>query len=280
MDPRPDRGRSLKPPSPLAPLTCLNASPTLAWQLAKREVQQRYRGSALGLLWAFATPLFLLAVFTVVFGAVFEARWNREVGDRDEFALVLFAGLLVFWMVNDVLLQAPGLIRRNAPFVKKVIFPLELLPWTVMAGALFHAAVSVGVLLVAQVIVLGAPPWTICLLPLVLLPLVLLTLGAGWALAALGVYLPDTGQVVGVALTALLFLSTIFYPASQAPEFLQTWLYLNPLSFAVDQTRAVLLWGEAPAWKGLTLYLLAGWLVAWLGLWSFQLTRRGFADVV
>lgn len=280
MRARPIAGHAAPPPSPLAPVACLTASPTLAWQLAKREVQQRYRGSALGLLWSFATPLFLLAVFTFVFGVIFEARWDRDIADREDFALVLFAGLLVFWMVNDFLLQTPGLIRRYAPFVKKVVFPLELLPWTVMAGALFHAGVSVGVLLVAHLLVRGAPPWTALLLPVVLLPLVLLALGAGWALAALGAYLPDLDQLVGVALTGLLFLSTIFYPSSRAPEPLGQWLYVNPLSFPVDQTRAVLLWGELPAWEGLALYYVLGWGVAWLGFWGFQLTRKGFADVV
>jgi lipopolysaccharide transport system permease protein len=251
----------------------------LVKQLVRREILGRYRGSFLGLLWSFVTPVLMLTVYTFVFGMIFRSRWTADGESRFEFALVLFAGLIVFNLFSECVTRAPGLVLANVNYVKKVIFPLEILPWVVLGSALFHAAISLLVLAGALALTQGLHP-TILLLPLVLAPLLLLILGLSWLLAALGVFVRDIGQFINLAMTALLFLSPIFYPASALPESVRDWLFLNPLTFMIEQTRAVLIWGKWPDWGGLGLYALLMLPVAWLGFAWFQRTRKGFADVL
>ncbi|MBM3599505.1 MAG: ABC transporter permease [Alphaproteobacteria bacterium] len=250
-------------------------------QLAVREVVSRYRGSWLGLVWSLVNPLLMLAVYTFVFGIVFRVRWGQRGDDGPiGFALVLFAGLIVHGFFAECVTRAPGLVVGNANYVKRVVFPLEILPYVALAAALFHAAVSLVVLLAFFVATAGMPPLTIALLPIVWAPFALLILGLCWFLASLGVYLRDIGQVTQPVVTVLLFLSPVFFPLEALPPALRPWLQLNPLTFIIDQTRAVLLWGQMPDWTGLAAYALVGLLVAWLGFYWFERTRRGFADVL
>jgi lipopolysaccharide transport system permease protein len=250
-------------------------------QLICREVVGRYRGSVLGLLWSFFQPLLMLAVFTFVFGVVFQARWGETgTGSHAEFALILFAGLIVFNFFSEVVNRAPGLIVGNVNYVKKVVFPLEILPLVAAGASLFHAFISVAVLLVAYVLIHHTVPWTVVWLPIVLLPLVFLATGIAWFLASLGVFLRDVSQVVGILTTALLFLSPIFFPASALPDSIQPWIFLNPLGLIIEQTRAVMIWGEMPDWRGLSLYGAVSLSMAAAGFFWFQKTRKGFADVL
>lgn len=251
----------------------------LIWVMTKREVIGRYRGSFLGLCWSFFNPLLLLAVYTFVFSVVFEVRWGVTVTGRGQFAVILFSGLIVHGLLSESLTRAPGLILGNVNFVKKVVFPLEILAWVSMGTTLFHWAMSLLVLLLF-ILFSGTLSWTLMLIPAVMLPLVFLAMGLSWILASLGVYLRDVGQAMGLITTILLFLSPIFYPLSAIPETFRLLVYLNPLTFVVEQARAVLVWGKLPDWTGLAIYLTVSLLVAWLGFWWFQKTRKGFADVV
>ena len=246
----------------------------------KREVLGRYRGSFMGLFWSFFNPLLMLAVYTFVFSVVFKARWNAESASKTEFALVLFAGLIVFNIFADCINRAPGLILSNVNYVKKVVFPLEILPWVTLGGSLFHGGISLGVWLVAYMVLFGLPHATIVLLPLILVPFLLFVCGLSWALASLGVYLRDVSQIVGIITTVLMFLSPIFYPVSALPEKYRHILFLNPLTFIIEQARDVLYWGKMPDFPSLGLYLLAAAFIAWLGFAFFQKTRKGFADVL
>ncbi len=248
--------------------------------LVQREVLARYRGSFAGILWSLFNPVFMLSVYTFVFSVVFKARWSGGSESRSEFALVLFAGMIVFSLFSEAITRAPTTIVANPSYVKKVIFPLEILPCVALGAALFHACVSVLVWLAAYVLLFGTPHVTALLLPVVLLPLVLLTLGLSWLLASLGVYLRDVAQVVGLATTALMFMSPIFYPLSALPEQYRPLLLLNPVTPAVEQARAVLVWGQLPDFGMLAIYLAASAAIAWLGFAWFQKTRRGFADVL
>lgn len=266
--------------SPAAAFTSLWAHRGLIYQLTKREVVGRYRGSVMGILWSFFNPVLMLAVYTFVFSVVFKARWGATESGRGEFALILFAGMIVYTLFSECVNRAPGLILGNANYVKKVVFPLEILPWVIMGSALFHALISLAVLFLFHAFVYGAPPWTALLLPAVLLPLVLLTLGLSWFLAATGVYLRDVGQTVTILTTVLMFLSPLFYPVEALPEDYRVWLHLNPLTFIMGQTRDVLIWGRTPDWGGLAAYAAGGLAVAWLGFAWFQRARRGFADVL
>ena len=248
--------------------------------LAQREVVGRYRGSVMGILWSFFNPVFMLLVYTFVFSVIFKARWSGGSDSKTEFALILFAGLIVFNLFAECFNRAPGLILANVNYVKKVVFPLEILPWVALGSALFHALISLGVWLIAYLILFGVPHITVLLFPLVILPLLLLIMGLTWALASLGVYLRDVSQFIGILTTVLMFLSPIFYPASALPEAYRHLLLLNPLTPVIEQARDVLFWGKVPDMTILSSYLLMTAFIAWLGFAWFQKTRKGFADVL
>jgi len=249
--------------------------------MAWREVVGRYKGSVMGLFWSFINPVLMLAVYTFVFSVVFKAKWG--VGDEENktsFALILFVGLIVHGLLAEVLNRAPSLILNNVNYVKKVVFPLEILPVINLAAAFFHSVVSLVVLLIAYVAINGYLPWTITLIPVVLLPLATLVLGLAWILASLGVFIRDIGQSIGIFTTALLFMAPVFFPLSALPEKYHPFVLANPLTFIIEQSREVLIFGNQPDWQGLGGYMLIAILVAWLGYGWFQKTRKGFADVL
>ena len=250
-------------------------------QMTKREVVGRYKGSVMGMAWSFFTPVFMLIVYSFVFSVIFKSRWG--VGGEESktlFAVMLFVGMIVHGLFAEVLNRAPGLILSNVNYVKKVVFPIELLPVIAMGAALFHSVISLGVLLAAFALFNGYLHWTAVFTPLVLLPLVILTMGLAWLLASLGVFLRDVGQTIGIITTVLMFLSPVFYPVTALPEEFRPWLMANPLTFIIEQAREVLIWGRLPDWAGLGIYTLAATVVAWAGYAWFQKTRKGFADVL
>ncbi|CAG9180213.1 ABC transporter permease [Cupriavidus pinatubonensis] len=266
--------------SPLALVRSLVANQGLILSLAHREAVGRYKGSILGIFWSLLTPLLMLAVYTFVFSEVFKARWNGGSNSKTEFAIVLFAGMIIFNLFAECIGKAPSIILSNANFVKKVIFPLEILPCVNLLSALFHAGVSMAILLVFELVEAGSVPATVWQIPLVLLPLSALILGLSWWLAATSVYLRDVGQTIGILITALMFLSPVFFPVSSLPPSWQTVAHLNPLSFPIEQARNVLVWGQSISWWGLCLYTLVTFAVAWIGFAWFQKARKGFADVL
>ena len=247
---------------------------------AKREVLGRYRGSLLGIFWTFLNPLLMLTVYTFVFSEIFKSRWNAASDSKTEFAMVLFAGLIAFNLFAECVNRAPSLILSNVNYVKKVVFPLEILPCVALAAALFHSCISLGVWLLAYVVLFGVPQLTVLYLPLVISPFLFFILGVSWALASLGVFLRDISQFIGLLVMVLMFMSPIFYPASALPEGYRFILYLNPLTPVIEEMRAVLYFGDAPDFAMLAVYWLATVLLAWLGFVWFQKTRNGFADVL
>jgi lipopolysaccharide transport system permease protein len=261
---------------PAAVFTCLWRHRHLVWQMSKREIQIRYRGSLFGGAWTLLQPLAMLAVYTFVFGVVLKAR----AGGVPEFAVFLFTGLSVFAVFAECINRAPNLVLGNVNYVKKVVFPLEVLPWVALLPAMFQLLINLVVLLVFRAGLHGAVPWTVVFIPVVVLPLVLIVLGLSWFLASLAVYLRDVRQVVGVFTTMVMFLSAIFYPTSSLPPKAQTLMALNPLAFIVEQARATLLWGQWPEWGAWAAWMVLALLFAWFGLSWFEKTRRGFADVI
>ncbi len=252
----------------------------LIYTLTKREVISRYRGSILGLMWSFFTPVLMLVVYTFVFSVVFQARWSEGQTSKSAFALVLFSGLIIFNLFAECINRAPGTIISNANYVKKVIFPLEILPWVNMGAALFHFVISCIVWLVFYIVEVGTPHPTLVLLPLVLLPMILMTMGMSWLLASLGVYIRDVSQLVGIITMVLMFLSPIFFPISALPESVRPLLLLNPLAHFIEQARDVMYWGKIPDIHAWLSGLVISSVVAWFGFLFFQKTRKGFADVI
>lgn len=265
---------------PFGPFLTLWRHRGLIHRLARRELAARYRGSMLGLFWSVLTPFLMLAVYTFVFSSVFQTRWSSTSQNTGEYALFLFAGLTLFNILADNVNRAPGLILENTAYIKTVIFPLEVMPVVTVASALVSAGINLLVLMLFYGPVLGAPPVTALLAPLVLVPFCLLVLGLCWFLSAAGVFLRDIKQFIAVLTTLLMFLSPIFYPAAAVPESLRPLLGLNPLAPLLEMWRACLFTGTAPDMLAFAKALAVGWGVAWAGHAWFIKTRKAFADVV
>ncbi|MDB5887814.1 MAG: transporter related (permease component) protein, partial [Rhodocyclales bacterium] len=255
------------------------ASRHLILELVKRELMGRYRNSLGGALWSFAQPLFLLAVYTVAFGVILKTPWGLS-GDTGSFSLILFAGLIVFNAFMDCFRKAPTLVTGNPNFVKKVVFPLEILSWVQGLTALANVGVSLLVWVVAYAVLVGVPKLSVLYFPLILIAYFPLLLGVGWLLAALGVLTRDMDPFVSVMSHALLFLTPIFFSREAAPALLQHFLMLNPLTFIVEQSRRVLFTGMAPDFAGLALYMLLALLFSATSLYVFRRLRPVFGDLL
>ncbi|MGE0312626.1 MAG: ABC transporter permease [Lautropia sp.] len=271
------------PPSgrPQALLVSLVAHRELLWQLVHREVIGRYKGSFMGIAWSLITPLLMLSVYSVVFGQVFRSRWGQTSGGKtEEFAIVLFVGLIVHGLFTEVATNAPRLMIGHANFVKRVVFPLELLPIANLASAAFHALVSAVVLVAGALLVFGGIPLEAAWLPVVIAPYLVALMGLAFFLASLGVYVRDIGQTMNMVSSVMLFLSPVFYPISAVSGTMRTLLELNPLTLIIESARQCILWGQLPDLRALAIYAVASGAFAAAGFWWFQRTRRGFADVI
>jgi lipopolysaccharide transport system permease protein len=252
----------------------------LIGQLARREVHTRYRQSWLGTAWLVLTPLLMLVVYTLVFRHVFQVRWSPPGEGNLAFALRLYAGLAVFNFFAECVNRAPLLIVEQPHLVKKVVFPVEVLPWASVMAALAHLGIAAVALLGLRWLGMGTVPLSALALPLVWLPLLPLCLGLGWGLSAVGTFIRDIGQILSMAMTALVFMSPVFFPVDALPGGLRDWMWLNPLAPIMTQTRTVLLEGQWPDWSLCSLSFVASLAVAWAGAALFRRLRPGFSDVV
>lgn len=268
------------PSSPYEIIASFWRNRQLIMSLVEREVLGRYRGSFFGVLWSFFNPILLLFIYTFVFSVIFKARWVDAGDSQITFALALFAGMIPFNLFAECFVRAPGLILSNVNYVKKVVFPLEILPWVIMGSALFHAFITFSVWLVAYTIFFGMPSSTVLLFPIVLIPLILTTMGICWGVSSLGVFLRDVGQFINLAVTALMFLSPVFYPITSLPYGLRFYAYLNPLSLPIEQSRQILFWGHLPNLTYFGAYFIFSIFVACFGFSWFQKARKGFSDVL
>lgn len=252
----------------------------LLYGMARRDVLGKYRGSWLGVFWALLTPLLLLLIYIFVFGHIFQARWPQSEGVDGNFAALLYGGLVLYVFFSEVLTRSPRQVVENTNYIKKVVFPLDLLGWVTVSSALFHFLLSFVVLLGFVLLFGNGLSASLAWLPVLLLPFVLFLLGLSWFLGALGVYVRDTNYVAGFLATALLFLSPVLYPASAVPEQFRFLLDLNPLSFYIEAFRAIAVLGQAPDLQGLG----TAWLVALgsflFGYWFLLRVKKGFADVL
>jgi len=252
----------------------------LVRRLILRDLEQRYRGSVFGMVWTFLSPLIMLGLFTFVFEGVYGARWPGGEGRSGHFALLLFVGLSLFWMISDPIGRAPRLLIDQAEFVKKVVFPIDLLPWVASLSSLVGTLINLALALIAYGILVGVPPLAVLSLPIILVPLFLFGLGCGWALSALGVFIRDLQPIIQVVVTGLMFLSPIFFPLSAVPEKWRIFVQLNPVAPMLEAARETLVSGT---WPGLSLMISAlflGWVWAGLCRALFLRIRHGFADVL
>lgn len=249
------------------------------WELTKRDVEGRYSGSFLGLLWSFFNPLLMLAVYTLSFRVFLGMRWPN-ISSGADFSLMIFCGMIVHSMMAECLMRGPGVIVSQSNLVKRVVFPLSILPCVMVASTLFNALLTVLVLLIFVLITQHGLHASVLYLPILYAPYVLLLCGVSWLMASLGVFVRDVSQVAAVLTSLLMFLSPVFYPASTLHEPYRQWLAYNPLTLMIEQTRRVVLFGHSPDWHALGIYSLVAFAVLLLGYVWFQRTRDGFADVL
>jgi lipopolysaccharide transport system permease protein len=253
----------------------------LIFQLTRRELVARYRGSFLGIGWSVLYPLLMLGVYTFVFSVVFQAKWGVGIEQgRLGFALNLFIGILTFDLFRETANSSPILVVTNPNYVKKMVFPLEVLPVVTLISALINSGIGVGVLILGLLIVNHAVPWTAFLLPLVWLPPLLFSLGCAYFLASLGVFIRDLASAIGLVTTILFFISPIFYPVSAVPQKFRVFIQINPISLYILQARQVMLWGQFPAWDQYAIGLIISLGICCAGFIWFMKTKRGFADVL
>jgi lipopolysaccharide transport system permease protein len=273
--------RGLQLLNPLVLVRSLWRHRNLITQFTRREIEGRYRGSFLGLIWSLANPLFMLGIYTFVFGIVLKARWpEARTGGLGEFAIIIFAGLTAFSFFSECVSRAPMLVVSVPNYVKKVVFPLEILPVSAMGAAFFHMVISLIVLLSAELLFTGTIPWTIVLLPIVLLPAILISLGLMWFVSSLGVFIRDVSQAIGLVMQAMFFFTPIFYSIEAIPEPVRTVILFNPMAPVVENFRRVLLWGQMPSWPGLVMWVIATGIVMVCGFAWFMQTKKAFADVI
>jgi lipopolysaccharide transport system permease protein len=252
----------------------------LILRLTRSRIVERYRGSLLGGVWILLLPLLMLGVYAFVFSQVFHSHWAGEGVGGIGFALRLFAGMLAFGVFAECANEAPNLMFANQVYIKQMLFPIEVLGWVSLLGALWRFAVGFSLLLVFQVATTGLPPLVSPALLLALFPLAFLTLGISWILSSLGVFLRDLSQIVGVLTQALMFLSPVFYPASRVPEALQPWFRANPFVTILESVRTPLFEGRPPDWQALAIVTAATFAFAWASYAWFQRAKSTFADVI
>ena len=251
----------------------------LVLQLVKRDIASRYQGAFLGVAWSLIFPLLTLAVYGFVFGVVLKPRWPNVEG-ATQFTLILFSGLLIFNFFSECVARAPSLLISNANFVKKVVFPIEVLIWVPIATALFHLMLGLFAWFVLNLLIGDGVSWSFLLFPLAVAPLILLVAGLSWFLSALGVYVRDVAQVIGVSMQLLLYLGPIIYPREVLPESVRWVMLLNPLTIPVEQFRNVVNFGISIDWQIILIFWLVALVICRLGMLFFEKCRHGFADVV
>ena len=249
--------------------------------LVKRQMASRYKGSHLGFLWTLLNPLAMLVIYTFVFSVVLQARWPQgSEGTHGEFALALFAGLIPFNCLSEALQAAPNVISINRTYIRKMAFPLEILPLANLGTVLIQSLCSLVILLAGTWLVQGHIPLTALVLPIIYLPLLLVCMGLCWMTAALGVYVRDTAHILNIGLLMLFFLTPIFYPVSAIPQGFKTYAYLNPLCLLVESFRNAAVWGSLPSAWTFCLMCLASLVICQAGYAFFMVRKKDFPDLV
>lgn len=247
--------------------------------LSRRELAARYKGSALGIIWAVLTPVIMIAIFTFIFAGIFGARFGVS-GSAWDYALYLFCGLLPWTAFQESLQLSSTTIVAHANLVKRVVFPLETLPVAQSLSTLANQMFGTLALLIASLVIRGELHATILWLPVLVVPQLVLTLGAAWLVASLGVYLRDMVQGIALLLMAWMYLTPIIYPESIVPERYRPFINANPFTPLVRNYRRIILEGAMPDWRGLAYFTLFALACFIFGYWWFAKTRKGFADVI
>jgi lipopolysaccharide transport system permease protein len=251
----------------------------LIGRLVMREVLLKYRGSYMGVGWSFLHPLLLLATYSLVFGKTYGKHWVQSNPDGASYPLFVFCGLIIFNLFSEVASIAPRYIGGYISYVKKIIFPTEILPVVLFLSACVHACINFLILSLA-VLFSGNFFWTSLLTPLILIPFLLFLLGLGWFLAAFGVFVKDLSHLIPTLIQVTLFITPVFYPVNLVPAHFHWFYEINPISSTMENVRLVMLLGEYPAWNNLATSYVIGILTLFIGYRFFSNSKEEFADVL
>lgn len=252
----------------------------LCLKMAQRDVLARYKGSALGVLWPFMQQLLMLIAYTIVFGYVFKSRWPGLEENPIQLAIVIYSGLVPFNFFSEIVNRSSTIIINNTNYVKRVVFPLEILPVSVVIAALSNYVIGVVILLGAEIVFGNKIDWNIVAMIIpVVFPLAILALGLGYIISSTCLFIRDVEQVVLFLTSLLLFATPIFYPMSALPESFRWILADSPLAFAVDSIRGIVVYNELPRYGAYFIQLTFSMLVFVFGLVWFERVKKGFADV-
>lgn len=252
----------------------------LVKKLIIRDIKNKYKGSVLGMVWQWIVPIMMLGVYTFVFSEVFQARWNANVNDKYQFAMTMFCGLSVFNVLAEVMNRSSALIRQNQNYVKKVVFPLELLPFVVVVSSLFNCLINLLILAGAKLVIYRTVSLRLILLVPALIPVFYIALGVCLFLSALSVYLRDVGSVITVIVAVLMYATPVFYSSSAVPDKYRLFNRLNPLTYMIENVRSIILYDEPINMSDYMVSLLVAIALYFLGLSIFKRSKEGFADVI
>lgn len=252
----------------------------LLQQLVNRDFREKYKGSVLGMLWSVLVPLFMMVMYTYVFSEIFHPAWGEQPGSKYEYALVIFCGLSAFNMFSEVMTKSCSIVMGNVNYVKKVIFPLELLPLTVTITAFANCLISYGILLVGNLLLNHTIYITSLELILQFIPLFLSCLGTAYALSALAVYFKDIVNAISILVMILMYASPIFYSLETAPKQFQVLAAVNPLASVIENARRACLYGEHMVLGSYMISLGVAVVILLLGYLIFNRLKDGFADIL
>lgn len=252
----------------------------LLYQMVKKDLKQKYNGSALGKIWVVAVPVIMLAIYTFVFSEIFQTKWNIGSDDKFDFALILFAGLTTFNMISEILNKAVSLIHTNVNYVKKVVFPLEILPLSITVSALINSFISFAILIIAKLVLMHNISKTLYQALLMIIPLFFLGLGLSLLISAISVYFRDMNSIINVLVTIFMYISPVFFPLEAVPEKFRIFCLINPLTYIIENFRNTLLYGLNINWRYYFVSVFMAGFIFLLGKAVFAKAKEGFADVV
>lgn len=252
----------------------------LLFHLTRRDITSKFKGSYAGLIWSFLNPLFLLVVYTFVFSVIMKAKWGLKDEGNLDFAIVLFAGLIVFNMYAEATNRAANIINDNKNYVKKVVFPLNILPIIIVNSSFFNGLISYLILFIALLLFKNTLNYQCALVLVLIVPIYLMTLGLTYFISAISVFVRDVGQVISIFNMAFMFLSPIFFPMERMPEKFQFIASMNPIAYIVTQVRDTLIFSKGFNWHGYCLATLTSFIIFFIGFWIFTSLKKDFADVI
>lgn len=259
---------------------CCSGHRYLLWQMVQKDLKQKYNGSVVGKIWMIIVPVIMLIIYTFVFSEIFQARWNAQSTSKFDFALTLFCGLSVFNMVSEILSRSVSLIQSNVNYVKKVVFPLEILPLTVTITAFINSIISFLILIFAKLFLMHNISGTIYQLLLPLIPHFFLCMGLALFISAISVYFRDMNNMISVFITILMYLSPVFFPLEAVPEKFRIFCLINPLTYSIENFRRIILYGENLNWLYFAISVVCSGLIYFAGKVVFVKSKDGFADVI